>query len=97
MSWPWVLLRLVGAVFVCLIYFKTGPEWVWSDQTGGLVLNSLATVIVVYFLFASILLPFLTDFGLMEFVGTLLQKIFRTVFRLPGRSAIDAMASWMGS
>ena len=33
----------------------------------------------------------------MEFIGTLLKRIFRRMFTLPGRSAIDAMASWMSS
>jgi len=33
----------------------------------------------------------------MEFVGTFLQKPFQKVFRLPGRSIIDALASWMGA
>lgn len=61
------------------------------------MLNGLASVIVVYFLFAAMLLPLLTDFGFMELMGTLLRNSFRTVFRLPGRSAIDALASWMGS
>jgi nucleoside recognition membrane protein YjiH len=33
----------------------------------------------------------------MEFCGTLVRNIFRKVFGLPGRSAIDAIASWLGS
>ena len=49
------------------------------------------------FFFAAFLLPFLTDFGLMELLGTFLRKVFRRVFRLPGRSAIDAMASWLAA
>ena len=32
----------------------------------------------------------------MEMVGVLLSKAFDKLFRLPGRSAIDALASWMG-
>jgi nucleoside recognition membrane protein YjiH len=33
----------------------------------------------------------------MEFIGTLLRRFFRKAFRLPGRSAIDSLASWLGS
>ncbi|WP_255259916.1 nucleoside recognition domain-containing protein [Lentibacillus sp. CBA3610] len=33
----------------------------------------------------------------MEFIGTMLHRIMKPVFRLPGRSSIDATASWMGS
>src|SRR5699024_414650 len=39
----------------------------------------------------------LVEFGLMEFVGSLLNKVMRPVFTLPGRSSIDCMASWMGA
>ncbi|MGD8538896.1 MAG: YjiH family protein [Candidatus Aminicenantes bacterium] len=96
-SWPWIALRTIGAVFVCLIFFKAGPKWIWSEETGGVMLYDLAPVIFVIFLFASVLLPLLTDYGLMEFTGTLLRRFFRRAFRLPGRSAIDSLASWLGS
>ncbi|MEH6648659.1 MAG: YjiH family protein [Motiliproteus sp.] len=93
----WTLLRLVGAVFCGMIFFQVGPEWIIGEATGGLMLNELATVIVVYLMFASLLLPLLTDFGFMEFIGTVFRRFFRTVFQLPGRSAIDALASWLGA
>ena len=41
--------------------------------------------------------PLLTDFGFMEFAGTLARPVFRRVFRLPGRSAIDAVTSFVGA
>lgn len=41
-------------------------------------------------------LPLLLNFGLLELFGTLLTKLMRPVFNLPGRSAIDCMASWLG-
>ncbi|MBO1913405.1 hypothetical protein J4G37_52415, partial [Microvirga sp. 3-52] len=56
-----------------------------------------APVLLTWFLFAGILLPLLVEFGLMEFVGSLLQKVMRPLFTLPGRSSIDTMASWMGA
>src|SRR5690606_19702988 len=48
------------------------------------------------FLFAGIFLPLLTDFGLLEFVGVMVTPLMRPVFTLPGRSAIDCVASWVG-
>ena len=45
----------------------------------------------------SIFLVFLTGFGLLEFVGEMMVPIMRPVFHLPGRSAIDAVASFVGS
>ena len=92
-----VAMRTVGAVVACMIIFGTGPAWLTSGDTGGVILNDLMTVIVIVFVFASFLLPFLTDFGLMEFIGTLVRRVFRPLFRLPGRAAVDAAASWFGS
>ena len=93
----WVALRLAGLVMGAMTIFQAGPEMFWSPATGGTVLNDLAVNIVFIFLFAGLLMPFLTDYGLMEFIGTLLKRIFRRLFTLPGRSAIDALASWMSS
>ena len=80
-----------------MVILQKGPEWVTSAATGGVILGDLMTVVFVLFLFASVLLPFLTDFGLMEFIGTLARPLFRPLFRLPGRAAVDGAASWFGS
>jgi len=93
----WLALRVIGSMFAAMTLFQVGPEWVWNRNTGGVMLLDLAPVLITFFFFAAILLPFLIDFGLMEFIGTLLRNVFRTVFRLPGRSSIDAVASWLGS
>lgn len=93
----WLVLRIIGAVFIFMIYFQIGPEWVIDKNTGGTILNSLNPTLLPFFLFAIILMPFLVEYGLMEFIGTLLSKPFSKLFRLPGRSAVDAAASWLGS
>lgn len=92
----WVFVRLLGVAFAVMAYFKIGPEWVWSDDIGGLILYGLIPTLFAMFLFAGFLLPFLTDFGLLEFVGALLTPVMRPLFQLPGRSSIDCIASWVG-
>ena len=96
-EWPWFAMRWLGAVSIVMIYFKLGPEWLYSADVGGVVLGQLAPVILVIFFFSAFLLPLLTEFGLMEFVGSVLQGPFQRLFRVPGRAAIDAVASWLGS
>ncbi|WOJ96323.1 YjiH family protein [Congregibacter brevis] len=93
----WLSLRLLGTICAWLIVFKLGPEFIWNEYTGAVALFSLGGTIVTIFLCASFLLPMLTDYGLMEFVGTLLQPVFRRLFTLPGRAAIDALASWLAA
>ncbi|RTR01481.1 YjiH family protein [Halomonas nitroreducens] len=93
----WVIMRSLGALFALMTYFQVGPEIITASFTGGVMLNDLAPVLLTFFFFAAILLPFLVDFGFMEFIGSLVRTPFRIIFGLPGRSAIDATASWMGS
>ncbi|TKD71305.1 YjiH family protein [Pseudalkalibacillus hwajinpoensis] len=92
----WLLARILGMIFAILTLYKIGPEWIWSEATGGLLLNDLIPILFSVFLFAGIFLPLLLNFGLLEFCGTLLTKIMRPIFTLPGRSSIDCLASWMG-
>ncbi|WKA51816.1 YjiH family protein [Planococcus liqunii] len=89
--------RVIAFAFGIMAYFEIGPEAIASRNTGGVVLYDLAPVLLTWFLFAGILLPLLVEFGLMEFVGVLVNKFMRPIFTLPGRSSIDAMASWMGA
>ncbi|WP_240435635.1 YjiH family protein [Photobacterium salinisoli] len=92
----WTLVRCVGAVFATMVYFQWGPELLWNENTGGLMLNNLVSLLLVIFLLAAIFLPLLLMFGLLEFVGALFTRLFRPLFKLPGRSAVDCMTSWVG-
>ncbi|WP_117233167.1 YjiH family protein [Vibrio maerlii] len=92
----WFAVRLIGGIAVLMTFFQVGPESVWEENTGGLVLEGLLPTLFAVFIFAGLLLPLLLNFGLLELFGTLLSKIMRPVFNLPGRSAIDCMASWLG-
>ena len=89
----WLGLRVLGALFAAMTFWQFGPEWVWGANTGGVVLKDLAPVLITFFLVAGLILPLLTDYGLMEFCGTLVRNVFRKIFGLPGRSAIDAIAN----
>lgn len=95
-SWFWLSIRLLGGAAVVMTYFQFGPEAIWHDDTGGLVLNDLLPTLFSVFIFAGLLLPLLLNFGLLEFFGGLLSKVMRPLFNLPGRGAIDCMASWLG-
>ncbi len=95
-SLPWYVVRMLGWVLVIVCAFELGPQAIWSGDTGGLILGDLLPTLLSVFIFAGLLLPLLLNFGLLEFVGTLLSKIMRPLFGLPGRSAVDSMASWLG-
>ena len=93
----WLVLRLAGAVFGAMYLFQFGPELLRSDSIGGAVFNGIAVKVLAVYIAACLFLPLLTEFGFMEFVGTLARPFFQRVFRLPGRAAIDAIASFVGA
>ena len=92
----WCFVRLLGMAFAILSLFEMGPAAIWSEDTGGMVLFDLLPTLFSVFIFAGLLLPLLMNFGLLELLGSLLTKIMRPVFGLPGRAAITCIASWLG-
>ena len=45
----------------------------------------------------AVFLALLVSYGLLEFIGVMVQRVMRPIWRTPGRSAIDAVASFVGS
>ncbi len=92
----WFIIRIIGFVFANMIYFDIGPEFIIGGATGGLVINDLLPILVCVFLLAGVLLALLLNYGLLDFFGALMIRLMRPVFNLPGRSALDCVASWLG-
>lgn len=100
----WVLVRIIGAIFIWLTYLgvATGGDdtgiihMITDPGAGGFVLGDLLTVLVIIFAIAGLLLPLLLDFGLLEYIGAMLTKIMRPLFKIPGRAAVDCITSWIG-
>ncbi len=90
-------LKIFGAVIVILVYFKIGPKWMMRPDIGPFLLNRLVVPVGLIVPIGSVFLAFLVGYGLMEFVGSLMRPVMRTLFKTPGRSAIDAVASFVGS
>ena len=91
----WLSFRILGALFIFMTVFKVGPEIIHSDLTGEVVLGLLPSLLAI-FLVSGFLLPLVVDFGLMDFLGTLISKSMYKLFKVPGRAAIDAISSWLG-
>lgn len=95
-----LILRLIAAVFAYSVLNKVtqfGLDHVSNPNTGGVVINDLFPVLATWFFFSGFFLPLLMEFGSMDYLGTLIRKFMRPLFKVPGRSAIDAIASWIGS
>ncbi|MDR2529888.1 MAG: YjiH family protein [Synergistaceae bacterium] len=91
--------KVCGAAIGTTLYFKlfSDLQWLWRPDFGPFLFERLAMPVGLVIPIGSVFLAFLANFGLMEFTGALMTPIMRPVFRTPGRSAIDAVASFVGS
>ncbi len=90
--------KVCGAVIGTILVFDLNPPaWLSRPDFGPFLYNKLSTPVGLVIPIGSVFLAFLANFGLMEFTGVLMTPVMRPVFRTPGRSAIDAVASFVGS
>lgn len=91
------LLKLLGIVFIFMAIFNVGPAFLMNEDVIPFIYNKIVITVTTVVPIGSIFLAFLVNFGLMEFIGVLMEPIMTPVWKTPGRSAIDAVASFVGS
>ncbi|MDD4836082.1 MAG: YjiH family protein [Dethiosulfovibrio sp.] len=87
----------IGLAVGLMVFLETGPAWILDKNMAPYVFNLVAVPVGLIIPIGSAFLAFLVNFGLMEFAGELMIPVMRPIFRTPGRSAIDAVASFVGS
>lgn len=88
--------KLLGAIVVVMVTFGFGPEFITSIDTGATMVDLCCTLVCIVLSF-SFMMPFLTDCGIMEFMGVILKPVVRPLFKVPGRASVDLIASWFGA
>jgi nucleoside recognition membrane protein YjiH len=91
------LLRLAGLVLAPVMFFKLGPAWLHTPGTGGLMWGTLVYSVGVIIPIGAIFITIFVELGGLEFVGTLARPVMKPLFKIPGRAALDSLASWVGS
>ena len=95
-GWGTGILYYLSAVFAVMVVFNVGPSQIVNDSVGieaiGLAGSTLLTVTI-----AGWLVNFLIEFGILEFIGTLMEPIMRKVFKLPGQSAVTAVSAFVAA
>lgn len=95
-GWGTGILYYLSAVFAIMLVFNVGPAKILDDNVGkeaiGLAGSTLLTVAV-----AGWLVNFLIEFGILEFIGTLMEPVMRKLFKLPGQSAVTAVSAFVAA
>lgn len=90
-------LKLLGAVLGVMAFFHLGPEWLLASDMLPLLFFTIATSVALIVPLGSFFLTYLTDYGLIGFLGVLLQPVMRPVWKIPGSAAVNVVASVVGS
>lgn len=92
------IFKIIGLVCAILYVFHLGPEELLTNpDLLPYLFVTLCCSLCFLIPIGAVFLSFLTDYGLMEFVAVFLQPVMRKIWKTPGRSAIDAVASFVGS
>lgn len=89
--------RVLGLLFAVMCVFSLGPEWFLQEEMAPFLFEELVIPVSMIIPLGGFFLAFLVEFGLLELVGVLMEPIMRRIWKTPGRSAIDAIASFVGS
>lgn len=91
------LFKVIGVFIAFMVVFDFGPGFVLKESIGPFLYEKLAIPLSVLIPIGAIFLSFLIGFGLLEFIGVICRPIMRPIFKTPGKSAVDAVASFVGS
>ncbi|VFB10312.1 transmembrane protein [Aeromonas salmonicida] len=91
------LFKLIGLVLALMYVANLGPAWLMTPDRLPFLFDKLAMSVGLIVPIGAMALTFLLGFGLLELIGVLMQPVMRPLWRTPGHSAIDAVASFVGS
>ena len=87
------LFKVAGAMIGIMYVFKIGPSILFKANYGPFLFEKLMMPLSILIPVGAIALSLLVGYGLLEFVGVYMEPIMKT----PGKSAVDAVASFVGS
>ena len=91
------VLKVVGLLIGVAYLFGVGPAALYQPGMLPFLFDKLVLSLALIVPLGALALVFLIGFGLLELVGVLMQPVMRPIWRTPGKSAIDAVASFVGS
>ena len=91
------IFRLLGIPLCFMAYFNWGPAWLLDPGMLPFVWTKVVVAVTIIVPLGSLFLTLIIAFGCLEFIGVIVRPIMRPLFHTPGKSAIDAVASFVGS
>ena len=89
--------KVLGLVLAVMYITGNAPAFMMEKDMLPFLFEKLALPVGMIVPLGALILAFLVGFGLLEMVGVLMQPIMKPIWKTPGASAIDAVASFVGS
>jgi len=89
--------KILGLVLAVMYITGNAPAFMMEKDMLPFLFEKLALPVGMIVPLGALILAFLVGFGLLEMVGVLMQPIMKPIWKTPGASAIDAVASFVGS
>ena len=90
-------LKLLAIPSLIIWLTKAGPARWFDGDMLPFIYNKVVLPVTCLVPVGAVFLAFLINYGLMEFIGVFLKPVMRPIWKTPGRSAVDAVASFVGS
>lgn len=91
------IIQLFAIPLAVMVLTGRGPSVIMAPDMLPFIYERLAIPVGLIIPIGAVFLTFLLGFGLLEAVGSAMEPVMRPLFRTPGHSAVDAMASFAGS
>ncbi|MEN2256621.1 nucleoside recognition domain-containing protein [Paraclostridium benzoelyticum] len=97
------ILYLMAAIFMVMYCLQITipnmnlPQIIVGNDIGGVVIPDIVIGVAWIIPVGAFFVPFLLNYGSIDFFGVLLEPLMRPLFKVPGKSAVDATASFVGS
>lgn len=89
--------KIAGALIGFMVFFNYGPKALFEKDMLPFLFDKLAIPLSVVIPLGGAFIIFLVGYGMLEFMGVIMEKFMRPIFKTPGKSSIDAVASFVGS
>ena len=89
--------KIIGLILAVMYVADVAPAFMMEKDMLPFLFEKLALPVGMIVPLGALILAFLVGFGLLEMVGVLMQPIMKPIWKTPGSSAIDAVASFVGS
>ena len=91
-----MMFSILGAIMVLMQLFQIGPAFMFEADIIPAAISNMSNAFVMVYVI-TFFLPFLLNFGLVDFVGVIFQPVMRKIFRLPGTTAVVAIGAFLGN